>query len=224
MACAARSSSSRKSGGRWRSGGGCVRRASGPCMRAAPNSVTTTSTSLRAVVTGPAQRRPTILLSRRPCAVAGSAMIEAPPGERAAGAHEVDLPADPADVVARRSLGIDLAGEVHLQRRVDRDEPRSRAEHVRRRGCSWSGQCGSPGCGARSRTAARRADQRAVDGDARHRSSLCALVIDAALDQVDQPVAEHPGMHAEVLAVATASQDRFGHRADADLQCRAVAE
>ena len=49
-----------------------------------------------------------------------------------------------------------------------------------------------------------------------------ALVIDARLDQIDQAIADHARMHAQIAAIVQQAQDRIGHRADADLKHRAV--
>ena len=139
----------------------------------------------------------------------------------AGGADEVDLPADRADVVAADALGVDLAGEIDLERRVDRDialQPRQHVERMRvAHGAELDGRVAvreavEPGVGA---------EQDARDADARVHP-LRGVGDDAALDQVDERVADHPRVDAEVAPVREHRDDRFGNRAEADLQRRAV--
>ena len=58
--------------------------------------------------------------------VDGNAMIERPPGDADAGAHEIDLAADRAEVAVAGDFGIGLSRQVDLDRGVDRVEPRQR--------------------------------------------------------------------------------------------------
>ena len=58
-------------------------------------------------------------------------MIDRPPVARAAPEHEVELPADPGHLPAVHALGVDLAEQIHLERRVHRHEVPERADHLR---------------------------------------------------------------------------------------------
>lgn len=168
-----------------------------PLSSAAPNSVTITSTSLRAVVTGP-DSAGAILDSAPPFAVAESAMIARPPGERAP-AHEIDLPARAPEISGACLLGVDLAGKIDLERRIDRNQSRQARHHagvVRVAG----------GAHAHRRIAVgpvvkpARADQRAVDRDAAI-DLLPRVRDDAGFDEIDEPVAHHSRVNAQILAI-----------------------
>ena len=116
-----------------------------PRRSAAPFSVTMTPASLRGTETGPD--------SRSTMRALGSTTIETPPGDCVRRAHEIERAADRADVAAAGELAVDLAGQVDLDRRVDRDEarlPREDSGVVRVLGAA---QAHARRCRARSRTA-----------------------------------------------------------------------
>ena len=97
-----------------------------PFSSAAPNSVTITSTSLRAVVTGPdsaaVMRLIVAALGRRRQRDDASDRLAS-----GAGADEVHLAAGAAEIGCAALLGVDLAGQVDFDRRVDRHQLRQAA-------------------------------------------------------------------------------------------------
>ena len=93
-----------------------------PLRSATPNSVTIKWTSLREVVTA----EPASSCAGNPryvplAAVEGNCDDGLPALGPACPADKIDLAADAAELVAPDHLGVDLAHEVHLQRRVDGD-------------------------------------------------------------------------------------------------------
>lgn len=135
-------------------------------------------------------------------------------------AYVVNLSAYGADIVAADGLGIHLAGQVHFQRRVDRDEflqSRQCADVVRvaRR------------TQANLRVAMREvvqplgAEQHAAHGHARV-DALVRVGDNAALHQFHHRVADHSRVDAELTPVQQHAHDGFGYGADTHLQRGAV--
>ena len=114
----------------------------------------------------------------------------------------------------------DLAGQIDLERRVDRDDVVVLADPR----------------GVVGVIAGMELDERVVVDEVVEApvpmtklvtirpgcTCLCRFVIDARLDQIDDAVREHLGVDAEVVLVEQAPQHRVRNRADAHLQRRAV--
>jgi len=88
------------------------------------------SASARGVVTTPSGRRATMRECLRSRLVEGSAMIERPSAARLRHAQNPSGRSQ-ADVTALCRLGVDLACQVDLERRVDREKTGENAEHQR---------------------------------------------------------------------------------------------
>lgn len=97
-----------------------------PRRSAIPYSVTITHASLRGTVTGP-DTRVTIRLCRP--AVDGNATTGTPPTSLRRTQKIADA-AHRTDIRVADRFGVDLAREVHLHRRIDRDEAIDPAQHV----------------------------------------------------------------------------------------------
>ena len=67
-----------------------------------------------------------------------------------------------------------------------------------------------------------RADQSAGDRTRPASIGFRGVGDHARLDQIDQAIADHARMDAEIAAILEQAQDRVGHRADPDLEHRAV--
>ena len=106
-----------------------------PRRCATPYSVTTASTSERAVVTTPPSSAALIVDCAARCGAQRDDRSLA--GERG-GPGEVDLPADGADIHAAADLGADLAAQVDLDGEVDRHQRAQLRKHLRGYGCSSS--------------------------------------------------------------------------------------
>ena len=173
-----------------------------PNSSATPHSVTTVRTWARVVTTpAPSRRLATIRDAVPPAAVEGSAMIgPALRGERRA-AHEVHLAADARVERVADRVGDDLAGQVDLDRGVDRDHPAERADDV----------------GVVREVDRPHLDHRVVVDELvqagraheERRDDLAAVALlggagdDAGLDEVDDRVGEHLGVDPEVALVAS---------------------
>ena len=134
-----------------------------------------------------------------------SLIIEAVSGA-VGGTDKIHLPADKADMFSPCGLGVDLTGEVDLERAVDRDEAAEIAEHQRVMGIRCRADLdrrvavGEP-VEARGSHQHRRHGDGGVD-------LLVPVVDDAGLHQIGDPVADRPRMDAETLLAA----ERAGHR------------
>ena len=187
-----------------------------------PCSVTTRSASARGVVTTPSASFATMRERVRSRLVDCSAMIDRPSAARLAARDEIHLAADKADMPSPCGLGIDLAGEVDLERAIDRDEAAEIAEHQRVMGVR------------------RRADldRRVAVGEAveprgshQHRRHgdggvdlLVPVVDDAGLHQIGDPVSDRSRMDAETLFAAERAGYGLGNSAEAKLDRRAIGD
>ena len=175
-----------------------------PFSDRAPCSVTTQSTSVREVPTGP--------LNRLTTRVDGSARIGVPPDAAAARRKSTWPPMAPS---GRPSIDSVFAcpAEVDLERAVDRAQPPD--------GGQRSGRVGiADGPEHDVLPIVERVEQ-AVAAECRPRhgepsiGSLARVGDDARLDQVEHAVGDHPRMYAEIPMLAERLHDRFRERTDA---------
>lgn len=127
---------------------------------------------------------------------------------------ELRLAADSAELPTADDLGVDLTPDIHLKRAVD-------GHHC---GLTVRQQMGRLDPRQTNRRIAvaepigiLRPENRAHDADA-WRLGLETIGHDAPLDQVDQAVAKHAGMDAEVSSVGQVTTDGVGNGSDAQLE------
>jgi hypothetical protein len=133
---------------------------------------------------------------------------------------EVHLAADKPDMPSSCGLRIDLAGEVDLERTVDRDEPAEIAEHQRVvcvRGCADVDRR----IAVREAVEASRSHQHCCHGDPGI-DLLVTVVDDGGRHKIGDAVSDRPRMDAETLFAAEHAGDGFGNGTEAKLNCRTI--
>src|SRR5437763_8555911 len=133
-------------------------------------------------------------------------------------AQEIALAADAANLDARGYLGIDLAGQIHFDRRVDGDEIVELAQYFRAMRMHKSEHANGRILVSKlvqplASTQRAANSQPGIDG-------LASVGDHSSFHEIGNTVADQSRVDAEVAAVADVGQDRIGNCSDANLDGR----